>query len=187
MKQPRFVEGVLVAIFSSIGGTVLFTSLTLLFSATYSAHIVVSFITTLYLGYLLWRSPKKTGRISAAAFGFFTLFATWLIQPSFSLFILIHVGLISLIRSLAYYRTLLASGADFMLSSLSVAVAFWAYLNSNSLLLTLWSLFLVQALFSTIPTTLTHTPSDKQSRTKERFNSAHRTAEAALNRLSNRF
>ena len=185
MKKPNFLEGVLLAVCASVGGAALYTSLTLLFSITFSAHLLISAITTAYLGYLLWRSPGKTGRISAAIFCFITLFVTWLIQPSFTLFLLIHVTLISLIRVLAYCHTPLTALADFTLTSIGAAVAIWAYLNTNSLFITLWCFFLVQALFSTIPNQWNNRTRTQQETHPDRFSTAHRAAEAALHRLSN--
>jgi hypothetical protein len=63
-----------------------------------------------------------------------------------------------------------------------VVAAIGAAVQTGSLLLSLWSYFLVQALFTTIPTRASAGPASTNE--DDAFERAHRVAEAAVRRLS---
>jgi hypothetical protein len=97
-----------------------------------------------------------------------------------------HLGLIWLIRSLYFYSSLISALADFGLVLFGVASAIWAVLQTGSLSLSVWCFFLVQALFVAIPNAWKRSskPGIVSKSTQDPFQSAHRTAEAALTKLS---
>ena len=184
MKTPGFYEGVLVAAVASVAGTALYTAFMLLFNIGVGARLAVTFICSAYLAYLLWRSPAKTGRMTALVFWSATLLSTWLFDSSFILYLTMHLGAIWLIRALVFYKSVLMVLVDLALTALSLVTAVWAYLNTHSVLLALWCLFLVQGLFAVIPRQWPCKPGTANTIDNDRFMRAHRNAEAALRKSS---
>ncbi len=184
MKRPGFYEGVLVAVIASVAGVVLYGAMAMLFSIAFSVRALAAMIGSAYLVYLLWRSPKKSGRMAAMLFWGLSLFGVWLLDPPFVVYLILLVASLWLIRSLAYYRSVISALVDLGLSSFGVVAGLWAFLNSGSLLLALWTLFLVQALFVLIPERWSHSNQCKTPTRDDLFMRAHRNAEAALRKLS---
>jgi len=60
-------------------------------------------------------------------------------------YVLVHVGLAWLVRSLYYYSGVLPALADLGVSVLGTVFAVWAANRSGSAWLAFWSFFLVQA------------------------------------------
>ena len=89
-------------------------------------------------------------------------------------------------RSLYFYSSVLPALTDLMLSGLGLAAAVWAAGQTGSVFLSLWCFFLVQALFVVIPTRIRrrHSESSLGPDGLDRFQRAHRSAEAAVRRLS---
>jgi hypothetical protein len=140
----------------------------------------------------LIRTAERTGRVVVLALWAIVAGATWLFAVPLTAYVAIHVALIWLIRSLFSYSSLLAAALDLALTGLSLGAATWAFAHSDSVFLACWCLLLVQALHTAIPT---HKPAallsrDTQRRTArraytpDRFGTAHRAAEAALQRLA---
>ncbi|MFC1748387.1 hypothetical protein ACFL2V_06225 [Pseudomonadota bacterium] len=184
IKNPSFVEGVAVAVVASLFGAVLYTAFILMFSVGFGARLTVAFVFSAYLVYLLWRSPKKTGRMTALFFWGVTLLATWFIHPPFIIYVMVHMGAVWLIRSLAFYKSIAPALFDLLLVMLSLAASVWAYLNTHSVLLALWTLFLVQALFAVVPCRLKAETKRDSNFQNDRFMQAYQNAEAALRKFS---
>ena len=69
-------------------------------------------------------------------------------------YVLVHVGLVWLVRSLYYYSGVLPALADLGLSVLGAAFAVWAAQRSGTAWLAFWCFFLAQAFFVLIPAPL---------------------------------
>jgi hypothetical protein len=97
--------------------------------------------------------------------------------------VLVHVGLIWLVRSLYFYSGVLPALADLGLSVLGAAFAVWAAQRSGSAMLAFWCFFLVQAFHVLLPTAIAERgqPADDADL---KFNRAHTAAEGAIRRLS---
>ena len=190
MKRTSFFEGVTIALITSILGGAVFFTLSNVFSVNGVFRLLVAAICFSYILYLLARSNERVGRITVTSIWFIAASMTWLFVPSLFLYLLIHVGLIWLIRSLYFYQSVLSSLADLGLSGLSFAVALWAWSNTHSLFLSLWCFFLMQALFVAIPrqwqisSNLPGSKTNSATDYAEDFESAHRTAEIAVRKLS---
>ena len=100
-------------------------------------------------------------------------------------FVLVHGGMVWLIRSLYFHAGLVAALADLGLALLGLSAAVWAATQTGSLALAAWSLFLVQALFGLIPSGLARTRRTRSTGPSPTTpsNAAHRGAEAALRRI----
>ena len=106
--------------------------------------------------------------------------------PPLTLYLLIHVGAIWLVRSLYFYSGVVPALMDLGISALSVSAMAWAISRSGSVFLATWCFFLVQALFVAIPKRIGRRPGTGQDGhdSEARFQHAYRAAEAAVRRLS---
>jgi signal transduction histidine kinase len=186
MKTPTFFEGVGVAFAASLGGSLLYATLATVFPGGLIMRLLIAAIGLGYLLYLLSRSRERTGRVTVLAAWSVAAVAIWLFSPSFALYLLLHIGLIWLVRALYYYSGVIPAVMDLGLNALALGAAVWAALQSDSIFLSLWCFFLVQALFVAIPSSITRKKGKGQSpgQEEDRFQRAHRAAQSALRRLS---
>jgi hypothetical protein len=186
MKQPTFFEGVAVALGASLVGSLLYAVLSPLGTAGWMLHLLIAGLGFGYVVYLLGRSRERAGRFTVLVLGSLAAGVTWFLTPSLALYLLAQVGVIWLVRSLYFYASLLSALADLGLSALSLAAALWAWVQTGSLFLTLWCFFLTQALFVVIPARITGKEGENHPDPKraDRFERAHRAAQAAVRKLS---
>jgi len=186
MKRPTFLEGVAVAFVAGFLGSASYGVLTTILPGSVILRALVAGIGLGYVLYLLARSRNPVGRITSLVVWGAVAGATWLVQPPLVLYILAHVGLVWLIRSLYFYSSALSALADLGLNLASLAAAIWAATESGSPFLSIWCFFLVQALFVAIPVRMDDNRLERQSEGdhEDRFERAHRAAQAALRRLS---
>ena len=186
MKRPTFIEGVIIAAIASLLGSVVYNSLTGFIGGASALKLIVAVVSFVYIMYLLRKSDDKTGRISITVMWLALSTLVYVFTDSVFLFMILHMTLIWLIRSLYFYSSPLSSLADLGLSSLSLAAAFWAGAQTNSIFLSIWCFFLVQALFVIIPKSFQIKSSNKLQieEAEDRFERAYRTAEDAVRKLS---
>ena len=130
-----------------------------------------------------------------ARIGVVLTLASWLVlsglllvfNPTLWVWLALQSVLIWLLRCLYRYDRLGSAIADAALSGLALATAVVTASHTHSLFLTLWSWFLMQALFVFIPTGRVATSARAEPENDDAFGQAQRTAEAALRRLSLRF
>jgi len=182
-KRPTFIEGVIVALAASLSGSLVYAVLAPLFGSGPVLRLLIAAIAFGYLLYLLRRSPERVGRITLVTLWGLAAAGAWLLELPLLYYLALHLGLIWLTRSLYFYSSLVSALADLGLTAFSLAAGLWAASHSHSLFLGIWSLFLVQALFSFIPTTL-QSSGTSPAPEPDRFDRAHRAAEAALRKLS---
>lgn len=186
MKRPGFMEGVGVALVATIGGGVLFSALTTVFVADFILRLLIAGMGLLYVLYLLRRSGEKVGRFTSMSVWLAAVVGIWLMGLSLPLYLMAHLGLIWLLRSLYFYSSLISALVDMGLVLFGLAAAVWAMLQTGNLFLSVWSFFLVQALFVFIPNTWKRSGKSVTAVkvAEDRFQLAHRTAQAALSKLS---
>ncbi len=191
MNKPTFKEGLLVALILSFLGTVIFFVIDTLFLVTNQFYLTSSILSACYLLYLMIRSQTKLGRFTAFLLWFVVTASSWFAAIPLSLFILVQLGIIWMIRSLYFYSSLFSAASDLFLTGISIAAALWAGFHSGTLFLALWSFFLIQSLFIFIPSSL-KTLSFKDSTVEsliietpdDEFNRAHHSAKQALAKLA---
>jgi hypothetical protein len=181
MKQPTFLEGVAVALASSLAGGVLYTALGTVFPGVPVTRLLIAGLGLAYVVYLLGRSPERVGRVTAAAAWLLTAGVLWFTHPPLLLYVFLHLGAIWLIRSLYFYSSALSALADLGLSGLALAAGVTALTRTGSVTLGIWCFFLVQALFVVIPKSVTRKPGHSG---EDRFQHAYRAAEGAVRKLS---
>jgi hypothetical protein len=186
MKRPGFMEGVALALGVSIVAAVLFTVLGPVFGGAAVLRLLIAASSLVYIVYLLARSPERVGRITTLAAWTMAALVLWWLEPPLLMYVLVHAGLIWLVRSLYFHASVLSALADLGLNGLGLVTAVWATLQAGSLFLSLWCFFLVQALFVGIPRRIGREHSDRQpgSDGEDRFQHAYRAAEGALRKLT---
>lgn len=186
MKRPTFLEGVGVALAASLTGSILFSALSPAIPELSLLKLLIAGIGLAYTLYLFRRSRERLGRVVTATAWLICAMLIWLLNPPLILYLLLHIGLIWLIRSLYFYSSLVSALADLGLSGLGLAAAIWAAVHTGSLLLSIWCFFLLQALFSAIPSDLKRGSgvAVKTQETADPFQQAEQAAEAALRRLT---
>jgi len=184
MKRPTFLEGVGFALAASIGGSVAHTALAAAAGGG-QLRLAVTGVAFAYVLYLLARAPARVGRVTAVALWCAAALGLWLAIPALGVFLLMHVGLIWLVRSLFYRSEVLSALADLALGVTALAAGVWAVVHSGSILLGLWCFFLVQAGFVAIPDGPWRPRREDVAPQDDSFERAHRAAEAAVRRLSN--
>ena len=147
--------------------------------------LAVAFVALLAFVYVLWllrHARERAGRVAVVALWLVAALAAFVLAPPFLLYVLIHAGLIWLIRSLYYYSGVVPTLLDLALSGFGVAFALGTVHRTGSVVLGLWAFFLVQAVFVAIPATL-RKRRDTNVRSDSDFDRHRRQAEAALQQL----
>jgi len=185
-KRPDFFEGAGLALIVSIVGAVGFFGLSTLFGSTGIFRLTIAVLSLIYILYILSRSHERVGRVTVVTGWLFIAGINWIFAPSLLLYLVIHLIMIWLIRSLYFYSSLLSSLADFCLTGFSLAAAVWAWSMSQSLLLSFWCFFLVQALFSLIPSQIKNNKSKATTNAhpQDSFERAHQLAEKTLRKMT---
>ncbi len=185
MKRPTFFEGAGVALAASVAGGVLFTVLATVFAGGFVLRGLIASLGLLYVLYLLRRSKERVGRVTTLAVWLAATLSIWLLGLSLPGYLLAHLALIWLVRSLYFHASLIATFADLGLVLFGLASAVWAWLVTGSLGISLWCFFLVQALFGLIPASIKRRSalSVAASAETDPFQRAYRTAEAAVSKL----
>jgi len=185
MKQATFLEGVGIALAASVTGSILFTALTPLFASGAVLRLLIAALAFAYVLYLLQRSRERIGRVTVIGVWLLAAVLLWLWQPGLLLYLLLHLGMVWLVRALYFYSSALSALADLGLNGLALAAAVWAASHTGSLLLSIWCFFLLQAAFVAIPATPRRGgPSHSGPNESDDFQRAHHVAETALRKLS---
>ncbi len=182
-SNPSLGAGLLVAFIFSACGAALLAALSPWLGAAGALRAVVALLGFAYAVYVIGRSGERVGRVTTLACWLVIAIAAWLVGVPLVGYVLLHVGLAWLVRSLYHYSGLLPALADFGLSVLGAAFAVWAAQRSGSAWLALWCFFLVQACHALIPPALARGHAARDAADDD-FARAHRAAEAAVRRLS---
>lgn len=187
MKRPGFFEGVSLAIAVSIIGSLLYAIFNSVMPGEAVFRLLIAGISLAYIVYLLSRSNEHSGRVTVIAIWMAAAILIWLFSPSSVIYIVLHLVLVWLVRSLYFYSSILSALLDMGLAGVGLLGAVWAVSWTSSLLLGLWCFFLMQALFVLIPSNF----KDRSlNRTRglhageSQFDLAHRAAVAAVRKLS---
>ncbi len=187
MKNMSFNEGVVIALVSSISVAALFSIISYLLLGGGALKLLIAFILFFYVVYLLLRTKERTGRITILLIWFIATLLSLIFVSSLLLYVSIHLFMVWMLRSIYFYNSIFSALIDLMLTGMSVAVAIWAWTVSESMFLTVWCFFLLQALFVFIPKTFIakEKPESVTSEENDRFEYAYHTAEMAVKKLIN--
>jgi hypothetical protein len=183
-RTPSLGAGLVAALVLSTCGAALLAALPPLVGHATALRAVVALLGLAYLLYAVGRSGERVGRVTTVACWIVIASAAWLSGLPLAGYVLVHVALFWLVRSLYYYSGLLPALVDLGLTVLGAAFAVWAAQRSQSAWLVLWCFFLVQAFHVLIPASLTQRDKRALDSSDEAFARAHRAADAAVRRLS---
>ena len=187
MNRPRFMTSVLVGLGLCLGASVAHPVLYSLFAWSTASALLISLVCGGYVLFLLSQTTFPSGRIITVC-SWFVLTASGLAfgWPAY-LILAAQLLAVWLVRALYFHSSLLTAGADLGLVVIGAGAAFWAFLHTGSLFLSLWCFFLVQVLFALVPAWWKR--KNEATRTisnPDTFDQARRQAEAALNQLVTR-
>jgi hypothetical protein len=175
--------GLVVAFVASACGAALLAALTPWFGGASTLRAVVALLGFAYTLYVVARSGERVGRVTTVAGWLVIAIGAWAAPLSLAGYVLVHVGLVWLVRSLYCYSSVVPALVDLGVSLLGAAFAAWAAQRSGSAWLALWCFFLLQAFHVLIPASLTRDRVALDTG-NEPFARAHRAAEAAVRRLT---
>ena len=181
--RPSFGASLGLGLVLSLCGAALLSVLAPMLSASFALRAVIAIVAFAYVLYLIGKSGERVGRITTVACWLVAALGAAAAGLPLAAYVLVHVGLIWLVRSLYYYSGLLPALADFGLGVLGVVFAVWAAQRTGSAWLAFWCFFLTQSFHALIPQSL----ATRESRARgadDTFNRAHRAAEEAIRRLS---
>lgn len=187
MKKATFIEGVAIALTSSIAVAAIFFTMSSLFFGDDLFRLVIAGVSFFYILYLFLRTKERTGRITVISIWFVLTVTSLIFVSSLMLYICIQLFMIWILRSLYFYNSIFSAFIDLILNGMSLIVAVWSWSVSGSLFLTLWCFFLMQALFVFIPKNFiakekvksVYRPAD------DKFEHAYHAAEVAVSKLIN--
>ena len=181
-KMPSLGAGLVAALILSACGAALLSALAPSIGLGVALRAVIALLGFAYVLHAIGRSGERVGRITTLVCWLAVASAAWLAGLPFVAYVLVHLGMVWLVRSLYYYSGLLPALADLGLTLLGAAFAVWAAQRADSAWLAFWCFFLVQAFHVSIPASLTRTSA--LDAPDDAFARAHRAAEAAVRRLS---
>jgi hypothetical protein len=186
MSRPTFWREASVALALSIVGAIAFHATAALIGSSMALRLLIAASGVVYALLLMRGLRARSGRLIAIAAWLALDIALFVFQPPLLLWLLGQVFAIWLLRCWCCYGSFVAALADGVLCLFAVAAAIAGAAQSHSVFLALWSFFLVQALFVLIPETLRPCLAATFPDDTDHFDQAHRSAEAALRRLTAR-
>ena len=185
MKRPSFLHGVIVAAVLGFFASAIVATLTPFVGLGAVLRLVIPALAFAYLLYLFSRSDERVGRVTTLSLWSALAAVMWWLAPPLPLYLLVHVGVVWLVRSLYFYSGVMPALMDLGVSALSVSATVWAISRSGSVFLATWCFFLVQAVFVAIPPAIKSWRKQQHDTTSdnENFEHARRNADQALRRL----
>jgi hypothetical protein len=183
-RRPSLGAGFAAAFVLSACAAAVLAALTPWLGSGTALRLGVAALGFTYVLYLIARSGERVGRLTTLAGWLAVASIVWLAGLPLAGYVLAHLGLVWLVRSLYYYSGLVPALADLGVTALGAAFGAWAAQRSESAWLALWCFFFVQAFHVAIPTSLASRAAAAERPADDVFARAHRTAEAAVRRLS---
>lgn len=186
MQRPTVLEGILVALVVSLAASPVVFLLSLVLGTVMAGKAVIAVMAYAYILYLLAQSGRTTGRVTLAVLSLLALLASLVLEARWTTVVLVAVALIWSIRACTYSRSLVVGLLHGGLCLLGLGAALWTYTHSGSLVLAVWSFFLLQALFVYVPPRLAQQPAATggiAGQEVDSFVQAHQAAQTALGRL----
>jgi hypothetical protein len=181
--RPSFGNSLGIGLVLSFCGAAVLSVLGPMLFAGFALRAVIAIVAFAYVLYLIGKSGERVGRVATVVFWLVVAVGAYVAGLPLAAYVLVHVGMIWLVRSLYYYSGVLPALADFGLGVLGVVFAVWAAQRTGSAWLAFWCFFLTQSFHVLIPQSLSTRGSPAHG-ADDTFNRAHRTAEEAIRRLS---
>lgn len=188
-RRPGFLGEVVFGFAVSAVAAALALTLAFVAPGAVVARLVIAGLGLALVLRAIGRSDEKTGRVVAVVVWFVVAAAVWLSGASLPVYLVVHLALAWLARSLFMYSRLLEAGIDLGLSLLAISFAVFAAVRTDSVFLASWCFFLVQAFQASIPGIAARltTPAAKDEAGDDPnrgFAEAFKAADEALHRLA---
>ena len=182
MMTQRFWPAVGLAFVFSVLGAVFYHGVTPILGYGFTQKALVLIFGAIYLGLVLRNRKARMGRLVVLSVWGLMLTGLVVLNASVLTWLLSHLALLWLVRVLYCYPHLWQALADAALTGFSCIAALAALWHSHSVLLSLWSFFLIQAFVVLLDSAQTRESKDVAG--NARFDRAANAAESALKRLS---
>lgn len=164
-------------------------TLTYLLPAPFVARLVIAALGLAVVIRSIARSDERSGRVVTLVVWAVVAAAVWLAGVALPMFVVVHVTLVWLVRSLFCYSRIVEAGVDFGLTLLALSFAVLAAVRADSVFLAAWSFLLVQALHVAIPGLVSRWSEPKQQKVplgdpNRGFADAFKAADEALHRIA---
>ena len=184
MNRITLGQGIIVAAIFALLSAAAFAALTLLMAPILLLKAMIVVLNAAYLGVLMKRSGLRRGRLALPLAWLVAAIAIGLWAPSLAAYVILHTGLLWLSRTLCCHANVLSTLIDLVLCSVALVAAIGAAVHSGSVLLSVWSFFLIQAASTFIPTSFGPVTAPTNDDPAADFERAYRQATAALRRLN---
>ncbi len=187
MKRPTIIEGILVAaLLAGLSIPLMFIA-RLLFWHPVGVKTTIACLGALYLMYLLGKTSSYTGKLVPAVVCLLALVLSVAgLMPLGVL--LMAVGIVWLFRAFLAYSSIFPAILDAAICVASIGLALSVFSSSFSFAAAVWTFFLVQALFTLIPTRFKKRDSslgiEDSDACAVRFANAYNTAQQAVARMA---
>ena len=151
-------------------------------------------LATLYAGWVLYRSPARSGKLVAALSWLAATAAMLVVGVPFVLVVLAMAAMTWLLRALFCYNRLLPAAIDSLVVGAALIAGAWASAQTGSVLIAGWALFLVLSVFVRWPVSSlaraeqpaqTNEQGNGLNASKERFAAARASADIAVQKILN--
>jgi hypothetical protein len=183
MKRPTFMQGAALALILAVGSAVAFVAFVPAFDRVAVLRCLITAQSAAYVIYLLYNSAEKTGRLTVPLLWIISAVCIALFVPGLLPVCIAHLGLVWLVRAVYFHSGLLPAVLDLGLCAVSLTAAIAAAKQSHSVFLSVWTFYLLQALFVAIPSARQASAGRRMSRGDDHFEHAHRRADEELRRL----
>lgn len=150
-ESASFLREAVVGLAMSAAAAATGSTLMLVADTDTATRVVVAGLGLTYLLRLLGRSSERTGRSVTVAVWAGAAAVAWVADPGLPAYVALHVSMLWLARSLYGYTNLVEAALDLGLTALAACFAVWAAVRADSLFLTVWCFFVLQALHVSIP------------------------------------
>lgn len=166
-------------------------TLSLLAPATIVVRVVVAGLGLAFVIRSVFRSDEKTGRIVTLVVWSAIAAGIWLSGASLPTYVVVHITMAWLVRSLFAYSSLVEVGLDLGVTALALCFAVFAAVRTESIFLTAWCFALVQTLHVAIPAFASRLAERRpaglpDAESNRGFADAFRAADEALHRIAGR-
>jgi hypothetical protein len=189
VRKPTFLGEAAAGFVMSLIAAVVALSLSFVLPAGVVARLIVATLGLTLVLRVLARSSEKTGRIVTVAVWLAAAAGIWLTGASFVSYVVVHVALVWLVRSLFAWSRLVEVALDLGLTLLALCFAVFAAVRTDSVFLATWSFLLLQALHTAIPGFVLRRTSSAEraepgSDPNRGFADAFKAADEALQRIA---
>lgn len=186
MNRSGFIPGVAVAFALALAAALFAAAPMSPFSSSDVGFFLPPALSGLYLAWLLRHRRSNVGKATAVLAWMVCAGGGWLLVRDMTIYGVIHVTFVAVVRAVFYGRGALAAAGELLLSAAAGIAAAIALTRTGSVFLGVWTFFLMQAASAFIPDSCGRQSARSRDQSHPAFLRAEQQAEAALERLIER-